>query len=1577
MACNAMFEPPRWSLALWAFVCLLLCADVVGAQAPDDPQVGGAIARTGTGWVYLGGKKLWTVDAQGAATVVEVRSADGVEMQWPRKVAGSTRGFALWHDTNLTWFGANTKDTLAGIEEVVMASSGETVVAAGTIANESGDGDQLVVLEPSADGRWIVHRTQFSQVHTRGIDRRDGRWHLMITRWLEADQLEADYGIKRRGEGEGEEQPGDLMLELWTSSDAVTWQRCELPEEVRRLVYTGGASFASYRGALVASIGGLVLQAVAPRTFVGIRREGLAAPQRDETLWVDGDTLHAIERGRWRSTRNLRTWSVRAGNGRVPMPTIAALHDGKLMSIVLDKQSSRIVQTDAEALFEPALGGKLPAPAALERIEIPGGDVYSAPVWNGTSLMIASRRGLHRSQDGVHWPTVASWPDLTFFDLPALLPLPEGVMGWTLGLPECRSWSTISRVKIVPSDLGYERGLKTGFNAVLGASDGKTHAFLSCPPKDTGDGTGWTLRASVDLGETWTERASPVRKPSHFEHGPFGWTVLGLGLQGEQKVLALSGDLVDWRTLELPKVHLYDLNEACQVGGRLHVLGATASDQATTGSDQSPFSTTLDGTSWSTRMLPVGLNAQLVVDGTRLWVVEGPTILASLDGSRWHRMPEGVLPPNTVHLLHRDDTMLAVRRWMKDTVSFSGELWRGPAITDAQIRAAPLVEAPEYEQPTPQMRWVQAVASCDEVLTRATDEFTRSSAVKNLGQAYFAAHPGSTKAQQAQEALTWVNRLLAYQYDEDALMGAASAGSKFGGEDPGCMRELLELFHPDLRNLMRDISSATLDGTQRQYKLTTTKKQTPEPQKSPAPFDMRRRREAAARGDVAAMYDLGQVYMAGFGVPVDGVAASFWHERAKQAGFIPPNESKEAFDKSIELGSYRTMIQRFVELEDPAHPSFNRWEALKLARRGAGLGFFALQVAAANMVSDAALGLRDAREPFRLMQAAADAGDAIAIGLLGTYYEEGWGVERDLRQAIELYRRGTALGDVMSMRLLGELLVEGKGVQLDMNAGMELLARAAAAGDRPAKAIHEAYSTKAFHACQRPFRWAPAIVQPPQFDWSVRMFEAETGDAAAQYDMLQKWRFAMGAPADEAEALRFEAMLARQGDLLQRSDEQWAEAGSIVALHRVTARKVLDVVSANDDFHDKALAAWLPATKVNFQSMHDAALLALSGTPSAERIAQGLTWLETAANGGHIGSALELAAILEEGRHGLPDAAKALELFLYTALLSRQAKLELAFRLSPLPDEDVTCVMNCFDAAYMQLGGLPGASDEEALAHMASEVQRLYAAARAGELEAMPSAAVLAARPPKILVDKGLLSVDAQSALEWAWVYKALSSESSDAVDVLKLVRKALPGITLEQPRASLLALRTMARLDAQVCRNGYAKLVASSSPDKSRLVSVTRDLLAGETIVGLPPDGGVFPRWSALVLSDSAQRLQKDGASNASAPLRGDALLEAIADVPPPGGTDAYARQICSVDKEGGVNFVRSSLRRLEAVRRHYGIECEPDSVEALAWLIVEADESTDPWPAIAWLHDQLSDPQVALARRRADQLRLWRTTK
>ncbi|MFN9787349.1 MAG: hypothetical protein ACK57N_12340, partial [Planctomycetia bacterium] len=86
-----MFELPRWSLALWASVCLLLCADVVGAQAPDDPQAGGAIARTGTGWVYLGGKKLWTVDAQGAATVVEVRSADGVEMQWPRKVAGSTR----------------------------------------------------------------------------------------------------------------------------------------------------------------------------------------------------------------------------------------------------------------------------------------------------------------------------------------------------------------------------------------------------------------------------------------------------------------------------------------------------------------------------------------------------------------------------------------------------------------------------------------------------------------------------------------------------------------------------------------------------------------------------------------------------------------------------------------------------------------------------------------------------------------------------------------------------------------------------------------------------------------------------------------------------------------------------------------------------------------------------------------------------------------------------------------------------------------------------------------------------------------------------------------------------------------------------------------------------------------------------------------------------------------------------------------------------------------------------------------------------------------------------------------------
>ncbi|MGE0460800.1 MAG: tetratricopeptide repeat protein [Vicinamibacterales bacterium] len=75
------------------------------------------------------------------------------------------------------------------------------------------------------------------------------------------------------------------------------------------------------------------------------------------------------------------------------------------------------------------------------------------------------------------------------------------------------------------------------------------------------------------------------------------------------------------------------------------------------------------------------------------------------------------------------------------------------------------------------------------------------------------------------------------------------------------------------------------------------------------------------------------------------------------------------------------------------------------------------------------------------------AGEAEAIFLMGTAYDEGLGVEIDAAEAARSYRRAAELGHVLAQHNLGNLYEAGRGVPKDDTRAVEWWRRAAEQGD--------------------------------------------------------------------------------------------------------------------------------------------------------------------------------------------------------------------------------------------------------------------------------------------------------------------------------------------------------------------------------------------------------------------------------------------------------------------------------------------------------------------------------------------------
>ncbi|KAH3766951.1 sel1 repeat family protein [Pelomyxa schiedti] len=93
---------------------------------------------------------------------------------------------------------------------------------------------------------------------------------------------------------------------------------------------------------------------------------------------------------------------------------------------------------------------------------------------------------------------------------------------------------------------------------------------------------------------------------------------------------------------------------------------------------------------------------------------------------------------------------------------------------------------------------------------------------------------------------------------------------------------------------------------------------------------------------------------------------------------------------------------------------------------------------------------KDTHKAVTLYQRAADAGDAMAMCILGLCYDNGDGVEKDIHKAVTLYQRAADAGNARAMFNLGVCYQNGDGVAKDIHKAATLWQRAADAGNATA-----------------------------------------------------------------------------------------------------------------------------------------------------------------------------------------------------------------------------------------------------------------------------------------------------------------------------------------------------------------------------------------------------------------------------------------------------------------------------------------------------------------------------------------------
>lgn len=161
---------------------------------------------------------------------------------------------------------------------------------------------------------------------------------------------------------------------------------------------------------------------------------------------------------------------------------------------------------------------------------------------------------------------------------------------------------------------------------------------------------------------------------------------------------------------------------------------------------------------------------------------------------------------------------------------------------------------------------------------------------------------------------------------------------------------------------------------------------------------------------------------------------------------------------------------------------------------------------------------KDAKRAFEMMQRAADAGIAEAIGGLGYFYLTGTGVLKDDKQAVAQYRKGAEMGGARAQFNLGQVLLNGIGAEKDVETGLSWIRKAAA------RAVPEAVlvlgNVYYFGQLGQRVNYAEAL--------AYLRVAAEQGNAEAQNTVGVMCESGLAQPRDESKAMEWYRKAAEQ-----------------------------------------------------------------------------------------------------------------------------------------------------------------------------------------------------------------------------------------------------------------------------------------------------------------------------------------------------------------------------------------------------------------------------------------------------------------
>jgi len=224
-------------------------------------------------------------------------------------------------------------------------------------------------------------------------------------------------------------------------------------------------------------------------------------------------------------------------------------------------------------------------------------------------------------------------------------------------------------------------------------------------------------------------------------------------------------------------------------------------------------------------------------------------------------------------------------------------------------------------------------------------------------------------------------------------------------------------------------------------------------------------RKAAEAGNAYATVNLGRLYVQGFGVAKDYNEAVRLFRRASDSGNVPAlgqlammyqngwgvtkdnGEAARLFRKAAESGDSDSMngLGRMYEFGMGMAKDYG--EAVRLFRKAVDLGNSA---AAFNLgwMYRSGLGVaRDYGESVRLFRTSADKGNPAGMAGLASMYVQGFGVAKDLGEAVRLYRKAIDLGNSTAMSDLAHMYAEGMGVAKDFGEAERLYRRSADLGN--------------------------------------------------------------------------------------------------------------------------------------------------------------------------------------------------------------------------------------------------------------------------------------------------------------------------------------------------------------------------------------------------------------------------------------------------------------------------------------------------------------------------------------------------